>query len=103
MAPNKRAGPATLVEPRDIASSVISKEEVEARGSGTKDHGDTYDIKHFWHNEKRVFLTGWDRGYTNACLRQLVLGCLPRAATNTAAQTPSQQLPAIMRDMLPQA
>ena len=50
MAPNKRGGGLTA------ATSVITKEEIEARGSGTREHGDTYTFS-FW-CEVRVFLTG---------------------------------------------
>ncbi|GFR39615.1 hypothetical protein Agub_g77 [Astrephomene gubernaculifera] len=45
-------------EPKDFASSVITKEEVEARGAGTDDCGDTYDPRRFWWSEYRVFFTG---------------------------------------------
>ncbi|KXZ55222.1 hypothetical protein GPECTOR_3g364 [Gonium pectorale] len=45
-------------EPNDYASGVITKAEVEARGSGTDDHGDTYNSKQFWWSEYRVFFTG---------------------------------------------
>ena len=50
MAPNKRGG--GLSTP----TSVISKEEIEQRGSGTKEHGDTYTFS--FRGELRVFLTG---------------------------------------------
>lgn len=45
--------------PHDYASGgVISKEEVEARGSGTKEAGDTYDSARRWRSELRIFFTG---------------------------------------------
>lgn len=45
--------------PRGYASgSVISKEEVEARGSGTKEARDVYDGRRPLRSELRVFFTG---------------------------------------------
>lgn len=64
MAPNKRGGPPsfTVKAAADAGTrpegSVISKEEVEARGSGTADTGDTYDSRVFIKSETRVFFTG---------------------------------------------
>jgi len=74
MAPNTRAGAkkakndaiaTTATIPATNGSSggtydgsVISKEEVEARGCGTEDDGDTYDSNRIFHCEKRVFYTG---------------------------------------------
>lgn len=64
MAPNKRGvvknDSAVLDDPPpyDYASSVITKEEIEARGSGTKEAGDTYDRKRWLWSERRVFFTG---------------------------------------------
>lgn len=45
-------------EPNDFASSVITKEEVEARGSGTREGHDTYDSSRPLWSELRVFFTG---------------------------------------------
>jgi hypothetical protein len=53
MAPNKRGGP-----PSRAVTSVISKEEIEARGSGTNESSDTYDSKRWVQCETRVFFTG---------------------------------------------
>lgn len=44
--------------PQDYASSVITKEEVEARGSGTREAGDTYDPRRRALSELRVLFTG---------------------------------------------
>ncbi|KAG2444858.1 hypothetical protein HXX76_001599 [Chlamydomonas incerta] len=50
---------AAAAEPCDYASGgAISKEEVEARGAGTDDHGDTYTRNRFAWSEWRVFFTG---------------------------------------------
>lgn len=61
MAPNKR-GQKPQEEngdgPHDYASSVITKEEVEARGSGTREARDTYDAGRPLRSELRVFYTG---------------------------------------------
>ena len=53
MAPNKRGGP-----PSKAVTSVITKDEIEARGSGTKESTDTYDSKRWVQCEIRVFFTG---------------------------------------------
>ena len=37
--------------------SILSKEEIESRGSGTEDDVDTYDSQQFVRSEKRVFFT----------------------------------------------
>jgi adenosylcobinamide-GDP ribazoletransferase len=37
---------------------MITKEEVEARGRGTRENSDSYDSKRFWKSEYRVFWTG---------------------------------------------
>lgn len=52
MAPNKRGAAA------GTATSMISKREIEARGSGTKDDVDTYDSNRVIWSEIRVFFTG---------------------------------------------
>eukprot|EP00198_Chlamydomonas_reinhardtii_P000775 XP_001690110.1 predicted protein [Chlamydomonas reinhardtii] len=50
---------AAAAEPCDFASGgMISKEEVEARGAGTDDPGDTYSRARFAWSEWRVFFTG---------------------------------------------
>lgn len=51
MAPNKRGGSLT-------ATSVLTKEEIEARGAGTKEDRDTYHDSPFKMSETRVFFTG---------------------------------------------
>ena len=60
--PPSAAAAATPAAPYDYASGdgsgMVSKAEVEARGKGTREDSDSYDIKNFWHCEKRVFLTG---------------------------------------------
>lgn len=60
-------------EPYDFASSVITKEEVEARGSGTREGHDTYDPSRPLLSELRVFFTGV-RGCTDvlSCDRTIV-------------------------------
>jgi len=52
MAPNKRGAAA------GTTPSMISKREIEARGSGTKDDVDTYDSNRVIWSEIRVFFTG---------------------------------------------
>lgn len=74
MAPNKRGAPPAsqsttitdppangnaALNPYDIASAgMITKEEVESRGRGTRENSDSYDPKQFWKSEHRVFWTG---------------------------------------------
>ena len=45
-------------EPNDYASGMITKEEVEARGSGTNEARDTYDASRRGRCELRVLFTG---------------------------------------------
>jgi len=51
MAPNRR-GSAPQQQP------AVTRVEVEARGAGTAEHGDSYDDRHRLWNELRVFFTG---------------------------------------------
>eukprot|EP00873_Tetraselmis_striata_P005069 jgi/Tetstr1/425333/TSEL_015782.t1 len=55
MAPNKRGGP---LKSSPAEGGMISKEEVEARGTGTKEDQDTYDSSQFLFSEVRVCFTG---------------------------------------------
>jgi hypothetical protein len=64
MAPNKRGGSLSSAntQPEAIADgangSVITKEEIAARGAGTTEIGDSYDAQHRFRSELRVALTG---------------------------------------------
>lgn len=61
MAPNKRGGPlsgaaaAAALAP----ASVVSAEEVAARGSGTREDRDSYDPQQLLASEARVWWTAW--------------------------------------------
>ena len=58
MAPNRRGAPPTQAAE---VEGMISKAEVEARGSGTKEDRDSYDCSRPWQSELRVFFTGGPR------------------------------------------
>lgn len=59
MAPNKRGGPPSSATQKQIQQgSVISAEEVAARGSGTEEDRDTYGDRPFMQSEIRVMFTG---------------------------------------------
>lgn len=62
MAPNKRGGPLSAEWHPDNRlggdRSVVGDDAVAARGTGTRDLGDTYNPSRFWASETRTFFTG---------------------------------------------
>ncbi|PNH03985.1 Cobalamin synthase [Tetrabaena socialis] len=77
-------------QPNDYASGVITKEEVEARGAGTDDHGDTYDPRRLWWSEYRAVNKSMSpearsaRAVAAALTRFGAAGCWAPTAATTA-------------------
>ncbi len=66
--------PHSCAEPNDFASSVITKEEVEARGSGTQEARDSYDPSRPLLSELRVFFTGALGGFERVVFTWELIG-----------------------------
>lgn len=69
MAPNKRGSRrvAAADDTQLRETSVITAEEIAARGRGTSETDDSYDTSRRLHSEKRVFFSGMHRCQWHCC------------------------------------